>query len=88
MPPGGFGIRVDTHLHVGYTIPIYYDSLIAKVIACGRNREEALARMRAAFGECTIEGIKTNIPLRLKILDHADFRAGRTHTQFLAELTA
>jgi len=88
IPPGGFGIRVDTHLHAGYTIPIYYDSLIAKLIACGRNREEALARMRAALGECTIEGIKTNIPLHLKILDHADFRAGRTHTQFLAELTA
>jgi len=86
VPPGGFGIRVDTHLHAGYTIPIYYDSLIAKVIACGRNREDALARMRAALADCTVEGIKTNIPLHLKILDHPEFRAGRTHTQFLAEL--
>jgi acetyl-CoA carboxylase biotin carboxylase subunit len=88
VPPGGFGVRVDTHLHAGYTIPIYYDSLIAKVIACGTSRQDAISRMRAALSDCTIEGIKTNIPLHLKVLDHPDFLAGRTHTQFLAELTA
>jgi len=87
VPPGGFGIRVDSHLHAGYAIPIYYDSLIAKVIAHGRNREDALARMRAALGECIIEGIKTNIPLHLKILDHPDFRSGRTHTKFLEQMS-
>jgi acetyl-CoA carboxylase biotin carboxylase subunit len=88
LPPGGFGIRVDTHLHSGYTIPIYYDSLVAKVIAHGRDRAEAIARMRAALAEFTIEGIKTNIPLHLRILDDPDFRAGRSHTGFLEELFA
>jgi acetyl-CoA carboxylase biotin carboxylase subunit len=87
VPPGGFGVRVDTHLLAGYTIPIYYDSLIAKVIAHGRNRDDALARMRGALGECIIEGIKTNIPLHLKILDHTDFRSGRTHTTFLEQMS-
>jgi acetyl-CoA carboxylase biotin carboxylase subunit len=87
VPPGGFGVRVDTHLLAGYAIPIYYDSLIAKVIAHGRNRDDALARMRAALGECIIEGIKTNIPLHLKILDHPDFRSGRTHTKFLEQMS-
>ena len=88
LPPGGFGVRIDTHLHVGYTIPIYYDSLIAKVIVCGRTRSDAITRMRAALAECTIEGIKTNIPLHLRILDHPEFRAGRTHTKFIEQLTA
>jgi acetyl-CoA carboxylase biotin carboxylase subunit len=87
VPPGGFGVRVDTHLHTGYTIPIYYDSLIAKVIVHGRDRDEAIARMRAALTECVIEGVKTNIPLHLKILDHPDFRSGATHTKFLEQLS-
>jgi acetyl-CoA carboxylase, biotin carboxylase subunit len=86
IPPGGFGVRVDTHLHAGYAIPIYYDSLIAKVITHGRSRDEALARMRAALRECVVEGIKTNIPMHLKILDHPVFRAGKTHTKFLEEI--
>jgi acetyl-CoA carboxylase biotin carboxylase subunit len=87
VPPGGFGIRVDTHLHAGCAIPIYYDSLIAKVIAHGRDRDEAIARMRAALAECIIEGVKTNIPLHLKILDHPDYRSGATHTKFLEQLS-
>jgi acetyl-CoA carboxylase biotin carboxylase subunit len=86
FPPGGFGIRVDTHLQAGYTIPIYYDSLIAKIVAHGRDRADSLERMRAALLECTIEGIKTNIPLHLRILEHPQFRAGATHTRFLEEL--
>jgi len=86
LPPGGFGVRIDTYLQPGCTIPIYYDSLIAKVITHGRSRDEALARMRSALRECTIEGIKTNIPMQQKILDHADFRAGKTHTKFLEEI--
>jgi acetyl-CoA carboxylase biotin carboxylase subunit len=88
VPPGGFGVRVDTHLHAGYAIPIYYDSLVAKVITHGRTREDALARMRTALTECIVEGIKTNIPLHLRILDHPEFRSGNTHTKFLEELGA
>src|SRR5262249_55584724 len=87
LPPGGFGVRVDTHLYAGYAIPIYYDSLIAKVVVHGRGREDSLARMRAALGECVVEGIKTNIPLHLKILDHPDFRSGNTHTKFLEQMS-
>jgi acetyl-CoA carboxylase biotin carboxylase subunit len=87
VPPGGFGIRVETALYSGCTIPVYYDSLVAKVIAHGRDREDARIRMQAALAECVIEGIKTNIPLHLRILDHPDFRAGKTHTRFLEELT-
>jgi acetyl-CoA carboxylase, biotin carboxylase subunit len=86
VTPGGFGIRFDTYLASGYKIPIYYDSLVAKVIAHGRDREDAEARMRTALAECVIEGIKTNIPLHLRILEHPDFRAGKTHTRFLEEL--
>lgn len=86
VPPGGLGIRVETALYSGYTIPMYYDSLVAKIIAHGRDRAEALCRMRAALSECIVEGIKTNIPLHLRILDHPDFRAGNTHTKFLEEL--
>ena len=88
IPPGGLGIRVETALYSGYTIPMYYDSLVAKIIAHGRDRAEALCRMRAALSECIVEGIKTNIPLHLRILDHPDFRAGNTHTKFLEEVTA
>jgi acetyl-CoA carboxylase biotin carboxylase subunit len=87
VAPGGFGVRVDTHLHPGYAIPIYYDSLIAKVITHGRSREDSLARMRVALSECVIDGIKTNVALHLKVLDHPDFRAGRTHTKFLETVT-
>jgi acetyl-CoA carboxylase biotin carboxylase subunit len=86
LPPGGFGIRVDTHLQVGCTIPIYYDSLVAKVVAHGRDRADSVQRMRGALAECTIEGIKTNIPLHQRILQHPQFRAGNTHTRFLEEL--
>jgi acetyl-CoA carboxylase biotin carboxylase subunit len=85
VPPGGFGVRVDTALYGGCTIPVYYDSLVAKVITHGRDRHDAITRMRVALSECTIEGIKTNIPLHLRILDHPDFLAGRTHTKFLEE---
>ena len=88
IPPGGFGVRIDTHLYAGYTIPVYYDSLVAKVIVHGRDREDATARMRAALGECVVEGIKTNIPLHLRILDQPDFRAGKTHTRFLETMGA
>ena len=76
MPPGGFGIRVDSHLYSGYEVPPHYDSLVAKIIAHGATREEAIVRMRRALGETTIEGIRTNIALHQALIDEPGFRAG------------
>ena len=74
--PGGFGVRVDSHVTTGYRVPPYYDSMVAKVITHGATRDEALARMRLALGEMCVEGITTNIPLHLAILDDPGFCAG------------
>ena len=74
--PGGFGVRVDSHVTTGYRVPPYYDSMVAKVITHGATRDEALARMRLALGEMCVEGITTNIPLHLAILDDPAFCAG------------
>ena len=74
--PGGFGVRVDSHVTSGYRVPPYYDSMVAKVITHGATRDEALARMRLALGEMCVEGITTNIPLHLAILDDPGFCAG------------
>ncbi len=82
-PPGGPGIRVDTHIFNDYTVPPYYDSMIAKIIAHGDNREMALARMYIALSEMFIDGIKTNIPLHMDILNDAAFKAGGTNIHFL-----
>ncbi len=82
-PPGGPGVRVDTAIEPGTEITPYYDSLIAKVIVRGQTREEALVRMRRALEECVVEGIKTTIPLHLRILDDPDFQKGRFSTAFL-----
>src|SRR5919107_2036800 len=81
--PGGPGVRVDTFAHSECTIPPYYDSLIAKIIVHGRDRQEAIARMRRTLEMTVIEGIKTSIPLHLKILGDADFIAGRLSTSFM-----
>jgi acetyl-CoA carboxylase, biotin carboxylase subunit len=81
--PGGPGVRVDTFAHSECTIPPYYDSMIAKIIAHGRDRQEAIARMRRTLEMTVIEGIKTSIPLHLKILADADFVAGRLSTAFM-----
>jgi acetyl-CoA carboxylase, biotin carboxylase subunit len=81
--PGGPGIRVDTFAHAEATISPYYDSLIAKVIAWGRDRQEAIARMRRTLELTVIEGIKTSIPLHLKILSDSDFLAARINTAFM-----
>lgn len=81
--PGGPGIRVDTHVYQGYTIPPHYDSLVAKLIAWGKDREEAIARMIRALEEFVIEGISTTIPLHLQILNSPQFRSGEVSTQFL-----
>ncbi len=81
--PGGPGVRVDTYAHADCTIPPYYDALVAKIIAHGRDRLEAIARMRRTLEMTVIEGIKTTIPLHLKILADPDFHAGRLTTAFL-----
>ncbi len=83
--PGGPGIRIDTAAYAGYTVPPYYDSMIAKVIAHGRSREEAIARMKRALEMFLIEGIKTNIPLHLKILEDELFVKGEINTHFMED---
>jgi len=85
-PPGGPGIRVDSAMESGGTVQPYYDSLVAKLIGYGRDREEALARTRRALDEFIIEGIKTTVPLHQQILDHADFQKGHVSTRFLERL--
>ena len=81
--PGGPGIRVDSHLYTGYSVPPHYDSLVAKVIAHGEDRDTAIARMRNALTEIVVEGIKTNVPLHQEIFQHAAFRAGGTDIHYL-----
>jgi acetyl-CoA carboxylase biotin carboxylase subunit len=81
--PGGPGVRVDTFAHEGCEISPYYDSLIAKLLTHGRDRAEAIARMRRTLDVMVVEGIKTNIPLHRKILDDPDFAAGRFNTGFM-----
>ncbi|OGU28046.1 MAG: acetyl-CoA carboxylase biotin carboxylase subunit [Ignavibacteria bacterium GWA2_35_9] len=81
--PGGFGVRVDSHIYQSYTIPPYYDSLIAKLIVWGKNRHNALARARRALEEFTVEGIKTTIPFHLKVLEDKRFLSGNFDTSFL-----
>jgi acetyl-CoA carboxylase, biotin carboxylase subunit len=83
LPPGGLGVRVDSAAYPGYTIPPYYDSMIAKVITYGHTREEAISRMKRALGEFVIEGIHTTIPFHLKLLDHEQFVEGAFNTKFL-----
>ena len=80
---GGPGIRIDTAAHPGCTISPHYDSLVAKVIAHGSNRDEAVARMRRALQMTVIEGIQTSVPLHLRILDEPDFFEGRLSTAFI-----
>ncbi|HEV2913543.1 MAG TPA: acetyl-CoA carboxylase biotin carboxylase subunit [Pyrinomonadaceae bacterium] len=83
--PGGPGVRVDTAAYPGYTVPPYYDSMIAKVIVLARTRELAIARMRRALEAMVVEGIRTTIPLHLKIMDDPSFRAGRFSTKFMED---
>jgi acetyl-CoA carboxylase biotin carboxylase subunit len=82
-PPGGPGVRVDTHIYAGYTVPPYYDSLLAKVIVHGNTRTEALARMRQALDSFIIEGVTTTIPFLGRVMRHADFIAGTVDTKYL-----
>ncbi|MDT4897058.1 MAG: acetyl-CoA carboxylase, biotin carboxylase subunit [Acidobacteriota bacterium] len=83
--PGGPGVRVDTAAYPGYIVPPFYDSMIAKVIVHARTRELAIARMKRALEAMVVEGIKTTIPLHLKIMDDPDFQAGEFSTKFMEE---
>jgi len=87
-PPGGTGVRVDTFVYAEMTVPPYYDSLIAKLIVRGKDRTEAISRMRRALDMFIVEGIHTSIPLHRKILAHPDFVSGNTDTKFMERMLA
>ena len=82
-PPGGPGVRLDTHVYAGYTVPPYYDSLLAKLIVQGRDREEALRRMQMALESFIIEGVTTTIPFLARVMTNERFRSGDVDTKFL-----
>ena len=85
LPPGGPGVRIDSHLYSGYTIPSVYDSLLGKIIVWGSDRAEAISRMRRALDECIITGVKTTLPFQLALMDDPGFRQGAFSTGYLAE---
>jgi acetyl-CoA carboxylase biotin carboxylase subunit len=84
-PPGGPGVRVDTHVYAGYTVPPFYDSMIAKLIVHGKDREEALAKMRLALDTFIVEGVTTTIPFLSTLMSHPKFVEGDVHTKFLEQ---
>ena len=84
--PGGKGIRIDSAIYSGYTIPPYYDSMIAKLIVWAKNRDEAIRKMRSALGEVIIEGIDTNVDYQYEILNNPDYIAGNIDIEFIEEL--
>ncbi len=81
--PGGHGIRIDSHVYAGYTIPPNYDSMIAKLIVSGQSREEVMTRMKRALQEFVIEGVKTTIPFHIKLMEDEQFKSGKFTTAFL-----
>ncbi|WP_088330158.1 acetyl-CoA carboxylase biotin carboxylase subunit [Lacimicrobium sp. SS2-24] len=81
--PGGLGVRWDSHIYAGYTVPANYDSMIGKLITYGENRDVAIARMRHALDELVVEGIKTNVPLQKRIMADENFRNGGTNIHYL-----
>jgi len=81
--PGGHGVRVDSHVYAGYTIPSNYDSMIAKLITIAQTREEAINTMERALSEYVIEGVKTTIPFHIQLMKNEDFRKGNYTTKFL-----
>jgi acetyl-CoA carboxylase, biotin carboxylase subunit len=81
--PGGHGIRIDSHVYAGYTIPPNYDSMIAKLIVSGQSRDEVITRMKRALQEFVIEGVKTTLPFHIKLMDNPVFRSGKFTTKFL-----
>ncbi len=82
--PGGYGVRVDSHVYQGYTVSPHYDSMLAKLVTHGKTRDQALARMQGALGETIVGGIRTNVPLHRWIIQHEVFRKGGYDTHFLA----
>ena len=82
-PPGGPGVRIDSHVYAGYTVPPFYDSLIAKLIVQGRDRAEALVRMQMALESFVIEGVRTTMPFLARVMQHPQFRAGDVDTKWL-----
>jgi acetyl-CoA carboxylase biotin carboxylase subunit len=85
LPPGGPGVRVDSHLYAGYEVPPHYDSLLAKLIVWDVTREAAIARMQRALDEFQVEGLVTTIPFHKRLLSHPGFISGDTYTRFLQE---
>jgi len=85
--PGGHGVRVDSHVYAGYTIPPFYDSMIGKLITVAQTREEAIDKMYRALSEYVIEGVKTTIPFHLQLMQNEDFRSGNFTTKFLEGFT-
>ena len=85
LPPGGPGVRVDSHVYTGYDIPPFYDSLIGKLIVWGRDREAALKRMERALNECAVTGITTTIDFHLTLLNRKEFKKGDVHTKFVEQ---
>lgn len=83
--PGGHGVRMDTHVYSGYSIPPNYDSMIAKLITTAQTREEAINKMRRALNEFIIEGVKTTIPFHRQLMDHPDYLAGNYTTKFMED---
>jgi acetyl-CoA carboxylase biotin carboxylase subunit len=83
--PGGHGVRLDTHVYAGYSIPPNYDSMIAKLITTAQTREEAISKMKRALDEFVIEGIKTTIPFHRQLMDHPDYLAGNYTTKFMED---
>ncbi|MCB1096258.1 MAG: acetyl-CoA carboxylase biotin carboxylase subunit [Verrucomicrobiae bacterium] len=86
--PGGRGVRIDSHIYSGYEVPPYYDSMIAKLIVTGADREIAVARMKRALNEFLVDGIKTSIPFQIAILENADFRNGKYHIAWVEQFLA
>ncbi|MCL2353651.1 MAG: acetyl-CoA carboxylase biotin carboxylase subunit, partial [Defluviitaleaceae bacterium] len=86
LPAGCLGVRVDSGIYAGYTMPPFYDSMVAKVITHGKDRAEAIAKMKRALDELVIDGIETNIDTQFIILDNEDFLNGDYHTKTLEKL--
>ncbi|WNS80217.1 acetyl-CoA carboxylase biotin carboxylase subunit [Domibacillus sp. DTU_2020_1001157_1_SI_ALB_TIR_016] len=86
LPPGGFGVRVDSAVYTGYAIPPFYDSMAAKVIVWGETREEAIQKMKRSLNEMVLIGIETTIPFHLRLLDQEQFQKGTFTTRFLEEV--
>jgi acetyl-CoA carboxylase biotin carboxylase subunit len=88
LAPGGPGVRVESHLYTGYTVPVYYDSLLAKLLTWGKDRAQAIARMERALAEFRIEGVTTLIPFQRRIMADPNFRSGDVHTRYLETMPA